>query len=149
MARPYLCNLDVYLVTARLQLCNPFVRIRLAARPIAICSLAAALPRILSAEELQTHGDGAYVCTAACIIARQRPGTAKGFIFLSMEDETGILNVIIGPEIYERERILISRGKFLLIEGKLQNQDEVFHVRAYQVRKLEAANVEVRSHHFH
>ena len=86
---------------------------------------------------------------AGCVIARQRPGTAKGFIFLSMEDETGIMNVIIGPELYERERVLISRGKFLLIEGKLQNQDTVVHVRAERVLRLEAASVEVRSHDFH
>jgi error-prone DNA polymerase len=105
--------------------------------------------RILSAQDLQTHRDGSYIRTAGCVIARQRPGTAKGFIFLSMEDETGILNVIIGPELYERERILISRGKFLLVEGKLQNQDTVVHVRADHVFHLDAANLEVHSHDFH
>jgi error-prone DNA polymerase len=59
------------------------------------------------------------------------------------------MNVIIGPELYERERVLISRGKFLLVEGKLQNQDTVVHVRADRVSRLESVNVEIRSHDFH
>ncbi len=105
--------------------------------------------RILSAQELQAHRDGAYVRAAGCVIARQRPGTAKGFIFLSMEDETGIMNVIIGPELYERERVLISRGKFLLVEGKLQNQDTVVHVRADRVLQLMLSEAAVQSHDFH
>ena len=105
--------------------------------------------RILSAEELQQHRDGAYVRAAGCVIARQRPGTAKGFIFLSMEDETGIMNVIIRPELYERERILISRGKFLLVEGKLQNQNTVVHVRAERVLRMPMSEVSVRSLDFH
>jgi error-prone DNA polymerase len=104
---------------------------------------------ILSAQELQAHRDGTYVRAAGCVIARQRPGTAKGFIFLSMEDETGILNVIIRPELYERERVLVSRGKFLLVEGKLQNQDTVVHVRADRVSQLMGSDAAVRSHDFH
>jgi error-prone DNA polymerase len=105
--------------------------------------------RILSAQDLQAHRDGAYVRAAGCVIARQRPGTAKGFIFLSMEDETGIMNVIIGPELYERERVLITRGKFLLVEGKLQNQDTVVHVRAERVLRLPLSEAAARSHDFH
>jgi error-prone DNA polymerase len=105
--------------------------------------------RILSALELQLHRDGDYVRAAGCVIARQRPGTAKGFIFLSMEDETGIMNVIIGPELYERERVLVTRGKFLLIEGKLQNQDTVVHVRADRVLQLTASEAATHSHDFH
>jgi len=104
---------------------------------------------VLSARDLQSHRDGAYVRAAGCVIARQRPGTAKGFIFLSMEDETGIMNVIIGPELYERERVLITRGKFLLVEGKLQNQDTVVHVRADRVLRLPVSEAATRSHDFH
>jgi len=104
---------------------------------------------ILSARDLQIHPDGAYVRAAGCVIARQRPGTAKGFIFLSMEDETGILNVIIGPELYERERVLITREKFLLVEGKLQNQDTVVHVRADRVSRMPISKAAAKSHDFH
>jgi error-prone DNA polymerase len=80
--------------------------------------------KILSAEELRNSRDGEFVRTAGCVIARQRPGTAKGFIFLSMEDETGIANVIVTPDLYERERLVVTRSKFILAEGPLQNQDE-------------------------
>jgi error-prone DNA polymerase len=105
--------------------------------------------RILSAQDLQIHPDGAYVRAGGCVIARQRPGTAKGFIFLSMEDETGILNVIVEPKLYERKRLLISRGKFLLVEGHLQNQDSVIHVRARDVYPLRVSHATAKSHDFH
>jgi error-prone DNA polymerase len=52
----------------------------------------------------------------------------KGFIFLSMEDETCIANVIITPDRFERERLLVTRSKFILVEGKLQNQEGVIHI---------------------
>jgi hypothetical protein len=66
--------------------------------------------------ELRASNDGEFVRTAGCVIARQRPGTAKGFIFLSMEDETGIANVIVTPNLYERERLLVTRSKFLHVQ---------------------------------
>jgi error-prone DNA polymerase len=104
---------------------------------------------IFSASELQKIPDGLRVCAAGAVIARQRPGTALGFIFLSMEDETGIANVIIHPQLYDSERILVTRGKFLKVYGKLQNQDGVVHVKAEQLELLHAAAVELRSHDFH
>jgi error-prone DNA polymerase len=104
---------------------------------------------ILSAQELRARSDGQYVRTAGCVIARQRPGTASGFIFLSMEDESGIANVIIHPDLYERERVLVTRGKFLIVEGTLQNQDHVVHVKAAKIAPLAISQVEVRSHDFH
>jgi error-prone DNA polymerase len=105
--------------------------------------------RVLSARELLQAADGRYVTAAGAVIARQRPGTALGFIFLSMEDETGIANVIIHPELYERERVLVTRGKFLKVYGKLQNQDGVVHVRAERLEMLAAERLDVRSHDFH
>jgi error-prone DNA polymerase len=104
---------------------------------------------ILSAAELKSRNDGEHVRTAGCIIARQRPGTAKGFIFLSMEDETGIANVIITPDLYERERLLVTRSKFLMAEGPLQNQDGVIHVKALRLMALSDSALELRSHDFH
>jgi error-prone DNA polymerase len=104
---------------------------------------------VLSARELQNCKDGEYVRTAGCVIARQRPGTAKGFIFLSMEDETGIANVIITPNLYERERLVVTRSKFVMVEGALQNQDGVIHVKARRIQPLAFANLEVHSHDFH
>jgi error-prone DNA polymerase len=105
--------------------------------------------RIYSAKELSAKPDGATVRMAGCVIARQRPGTASGFVFLSMEDETGIANVIIHPDLFERERILVTRAKFLLIEGKLQNEDTVVHVRASSVAPLTISHADIRSHDFH
>ena len=105
--------------------------------------------RILSAEELRNCRDGEVVRTAGYVIARQRPGTAKGFIFLSMEDETGIANVIVTPDLYERERLVVTRSKFILAEGPLQNQDGVIHVKALRLHALSDQTLEVRSHDFH
>jgi len=104
---------------------------------------------ILSAEELKTRTDGEFVRTAGCVIARQRPGTAKGFIFLSMEDETGIANVIVTPDLYERQRQIVTGSKFILAEGPLQNQDGVIHVKATRLLSLSDQTLEVRSHDFH
>jgi len=104
---------------------------------------------VLSALELRQQPDGRRVIAAGAVIARQRPGTAQGFIFLSMEDETGISNVIITPQLYESERVLVTRGKFLKVYGKLQNQDGVVHVKAERLELLHAATIDVRSHDFH
>ena len=83
------------------------------------------------------------------MIARQRPGTAKGFIFSSTEDETGIANVIVTPGLYERERLVVTRSKFILAEGPLQNQDGVVHVKALRLQSLSDQTLEVRSYDFH
>jgi len=104
---------------------------------------------ILSAHELRTHRDGEFVRTAGCVIARQRPGTAKGFIFLSMEDETGIANVIVTPDVYEQNRLVVTRSKFLMVEGQLQNQDGVVHVKASKLVTLSVNVPEISSHDFH
>jgi error-prone DNA polymerase len=105
--------------------------------------------KVLTASELRNGKDGDYVRSAGCVIARQRPGTAKGFIFLSMEDETGIANVIITPDLYERERVVVTRSKFVLVEGGLQNQDGVIHIKAKRIQPLAFSNLEVTSHDFH
>jgi error-prone DNA polymerase len=104
---------------------------------------------ILSAKELWNVRDGMFVRTAGCVIARQRPGTAMGFIFLSMEDETGIANVIVAPDIYERHRSIVTRSKFIRAEGPLQNQEGVIHVKAVRLIALSEEGLEVRSHDFH
>ena len=104
---------------------------------------------ILSADELLRCAGRRSVRIAGCVIARQRPGTAKGFVFLSLEDETGIANVIVTPDVFERDRIVITRSRFLRIEGPLQNQDGVIHVKAQRIAPLEIPTPEIRSHDFH
>ncbi|MGD0736796.1 MAG: error-prone DNA polymerase [Terracidiphilus sp.] len=104
---------------------------------------------ILSAQELEELGRTQRVRVAGCVIARQRPGTAKGFVFLSLEDETGIANIILTPDIFEQNRITVTRNRFLRIEGPMQNQDGVIHVKAMRIEPLEITSADIRSHDFH
>jgi error-prone DNA polymerase len=103
---------------------------------------------ILAAAELPRITSNALVRVAGCVIARQRPGTAKGFVFLSLEDETGIANVIIAPDLFERDRLVVTRHRFLLIGGQLQKSDGVVHVRAQRVAPLELTEASTASHDF-
>jgi len=104
---------------------------------------------VLRAIDLASIRNGTGVCIAGAVIARQRPGTAKGFVFLSLEDETGISNAIITPGIFEQNRFTIAEGRFLLIEGRLQNLDNVISVKAARVEVLLVSEAEVTSHDFH
>jgi error-prone DNA polymerase len=104
---------------------------------------------ILPAAELAHSRSNQHVRVAGCVIARQRPGTAKGFVFLSLEDETGIANIILTPDVFERNRTIVTRNRFLRIEGPLQNQDGVVHVKAHALLPLDITNAEIRSHDFH
>ncbi len=104
---------------------------------------------VCSAIQLQRLPHGRPTRIAGCVIARQRPGTAKGFVFLSLEDETGIANAIITPAVYEQFKRLVIYSKFLLIDGELQNQENVISVKAREIRALEISAAETRSHDFH
>jgi error-prone DNA polymerase len=86
---------------------------------------------------------------AGAIIARQRPGTAKGFVFLSVEDETGIANAIISPDVFAENRVTIVSHPFLLIEGRLQHQDNVISVKVDSVEALSIPAAAATSHDFH
>jgi error-prone DNA polymerase len=104
---------------------------------------------IRSAIELPKLRNGMTVRVAGSVIARQRPGTAKGFVFLSMEDETGIANAIITPQIFQENRATIVQHQFLLIEGTLQNQENVISVKAQSIWPLLITRAETSSHDFH
>ena len=93
-------------------------------------------PGARTARELQTMPNGARVRVAGAVICRQRPGTAKGFVFLSMEDETGIANAILTPDIFDEYHVTIVHKPFLLIDGRLQNQDGVVSVKVERVEAL-------------
>ena len=103
---------------------------------------------VLRAADLKAVPDGTFVRIAGTVIAQQRPGTASGFIFLSNEDEIGVSNAIIHPKLYERNRVTVTRGNFLVIEGILQNQDGVISIKASATRLLKLSDVDVRSHDF-
>jgi error-prone DNA polymerase len=104
---------------------------------------------VLAANELPQRSSNQFVRVAGCVIARQRPGTAKGFVFLSLEDETGISNIIVTPDIFDRDRVVVTRSRFLLIAGPLQKQDGVIHVKARHIQPLGLTAVPVHSHDFH
>jgi error-prone DNA polymerase len=104
---------------------------------------------IKTASELAHLGDGEFVRVAGCVIARQRPGTAKGFIFMSLEDETGISNAIITPALYAESTLTVLHERFVYMEGILQNQDKVVHVRAQVIKPLRMAEIPTTSHDFH
>ncbi len=104
---------------------------------------------IVSADDLTRHANNQFVRVAGCIIARQRPGTAKGFVFLSLEDETGIANVILTPDMFERNRVVVTRSRFVSVEGPLQHQDGVIHIKGQLITPLDITDIEIRSHNFH
>jgi len=105
--------------------------------------------KVARAAELKDLRNGMWVRVAGWVIVRQRPGTAKGFVFLSLEDETGIANVIVTPQIFEQNRLALVNYPFLLIEGALQHQDNVVSVKARRVEPLNIAITDAGSHDFH
>jgi len=94
------------------------------------------LPDIWRAIDLSKAKHGATVQIAGNVICRQRPGTAKGFVFVSLEDETGVSNAIVDPDLFEQYRLLITEEDFLLIEGEVQNSDNVVLIKTREIRSL-------------
>jgi error-prone DNA polymerase len=119
------------------------------AHPMTFHRASLALRGVLRAIDLPRQRPGHRVRIAGCVITRQRPGTAKGFVFLTLEDETGISNVIIRPHVYDEQRVVIVEAAFVLVEGLLQHEDGVTAVRAERVQPLEGLAVAVESHDFH
>ena len=108
------------------------------------------LPNVWRAIDLAEARHGATVQIAGNVICRQRPGTAKGFVFISLEDETGVANAIVTPALFERLRLVITEEPFLLIEGEVQNTDNVVIVKARNIRPLAHAQLGgSESHDFH
>lgn len=108
------------------------------------------LPGVLRAADLPARRDGERVTVAGAVICRQRPGTAKGFVFISLEDETGITNAVVEPELFERRRLVIVQEPFLRITGRLQIDRGVIHVKAARIVPLiDHALPAEASHDFH
>jgi len=103
----------------------------------------------LRASDLPRQRHGRRVRVAGAVITRQRPGTAKGFVFLTLEDETGIANIIIRPDLFAEQRLTVINEPFLLVEGILQNQEGVTSVRAERMAGVGGRQVEVESRDFY
>lgn len=93
---------------------------------------------LLSCRELAATPDRARVTVAGLVITRQRPGTASGVIFLTLEDETGIANVVVWPKVYERFRRAVIAGRLLRITGQVQREGSVIHLVAWRIENLGA-----------
>jgi len=104
---------------------------------------------VKKAGDLRRLPGGKKVRIAGGVIARQRPGTAKGFVFLSLEDETGVSNAIVAPDLFQQNRLLLSAEQFLMVEGTLQNQDGVISVKASAVFPIQITRAQTTSHDFH
>ena len=103
---------------------------------------------VVAAEDLQHVPHGRLVRVAGCVICRQRPGTAKGFMFLSLEDETGIANGIVEPDLFDAYRETLVTAPYLLVEGILQNQQGAVSVKLNRAEALDFKVAEVPSHDF-
>jgi error-prone DNA polymerase len=116
--------------------------------PMALRRGEMSLRGVLRAVDLPAAKNGRRVRVAGMVITRQRPGTAKGFVFLTLEDETGISNVIIRPDLFDRNRMAVVRQPFLIVDGVLQHQDGVLSVRAERVEGM-SGGASVDSHDFY
>jgi error-prone DNA polymerase len=104
---------------------------------------------VMRAIDLAAARHGRRVRVAGMVITRQRPGTAKGFVFLTLEDETGIANIIVRPDLFSRDRLIIVHEPFLIVEGILQTQDGVTSVRAEAVEGMRGVDVDFDAHDFY
>ena len=116
--------------------------------PMALRRGEMSLRGVLRASDLPHAKDGRRVRVAGMVITRQRPGTAKGFVFLTLEDETGISNVIIRPDLFDRQRMTVIRQPFLIVDGVLQHQEGVLSVRAERVEGM-SGGASVDAHDFY
>jgi error-prone DNA polymerase len=100
--------------------------------------------------DLNKAQHGSTIRIAGNVICRQRPGTAKGFVFISLEDETGVSNAIVNPDIFEELRLMITHEPFLIIEGQVQNTDNVVLVRTRNIERMPDHSLSASpSHDFH
>ncbi len=116
--------------------------------PLALRRGELALRGVLRAVDLPRGTSGRRVRVAGAVITRQRPGTAKGFVFLTLEDETGIANIIVRPDLFSDQRAAIIGSPYLLVEGVLQIQEGVTAVKAERVTPLAGSGPEPQSHDF-
>jgi error-prone DNA polymerase len=104
---------------------------------------------ILPANGVKLQAHGKQIQVAGCVITRQRPGTAKGFVFLSLEDETGIVNVIVNPDLFARSKDACIAAPYVCVTGYVQHTWNVLSVKATEVRDLPYGEQTIRSHDFH
>jgi len=117
--------------------------------PMAFLRASLATRGVQRARDLLNARAGRRVRVAGAVLVRQRPGTAKGFVFLSLEDETGIANIIVTPDVFGVYKRTIVDEPYLLVEGVLQNQDGAVSIKADRVDALRHSGPEIESHDFY
>jgi error-prone DNA polymerase len=110
-------------------------------------AIRATLPGVLRAADLAAIRNGSRVTIGGSVICRQRPGTAKGFVFISLEDETGVANAVVRPQLFEQCRLVITQEPALLIAGRLQLHDGVIHIQAEEIRALRCDDLPAEASH--
>ena len=106
------------------------LRLSLKAHPMRFLRDRVARARIASCADLKTCRDGAWVSVAGVVLVRQRPGSAQGVVFMTIEDETGIANSVIWPKVLERERKVVMGARLVVVHGRVQRHEDIIHVIA-------------------
>jgi error-prone DNA polymerase len=120
----------------RMPLCEHVVndyqtlRLSLKAHPMSFLRARLAAARVLACHELRALRDGAFVRVAGVVLVRQRPGSAKGVVFVTLEDETGIANAVVWPKTLERFRKVVLGARLIMIEGRIQRHEDIIHIIA-------------------
>ena len=141
--------LDVMTVEERLHADYSGTGVNIGKHPMAHRREALDALGVTRAADLPYIRPNSTVRVAGCVIVRQRPGTAKGIVFLSLEDETGISNVVVMSEMFDAERSMLVTEPWLLVEGPIQNIDKVIHIRAKRIEPLPYQAIKSASHDFH
>ena len=146
---PDLCPLSPMTETERLAADYAGTGLTIGRHPMALRREELATRGVLRAIDLRTLRHGRRVRVAGLVITRQRPGTAKGFVFLTLEDETGVANIIVRPDLFARDRLVIVEEPFLIVEGVLQNQDGVTSIRAEAIQRFGSVALDFDAHDFY
>jgi error-prone DNA polymerase len=106
------------------------LRLSLKAHPMSFLRTRVAASRIASCADLKSMRDGAWVSVAGVVLVRQRPGSAQGVVFMTIEDETGVANSVIWPKVLERERKVVMGARLVVVHGRIQRHEDIIHVVA-------------------
>ena len=104
------------------------LRLSLKAHPMSFLRDRFQARRVRACHELRTLKDGAYVSVAGVVLVRQRPGSAKGVVFMTIEDETGVANAVVWPKTLERFRKVVMGARLIVIHGRIQRHEDIIHV---------------------
>jgi error-prone DNA polymerase len=137
-------------MNARERLQADYAALGLTVGPHPMSLLRSSLPQVWRACDLAHGKDGETITVAGLVICRQRPSTAKGHVFVSLEDETGIANVFVPAPTFEAHRFVVNQEPFLRVQGRLQNRDQVNSVYALNIEPLPFdRSLMTQSHDFH